>query len=44
MSRLEEAAVALYQILHNNTGSTDDWPIQLCEASDGIGKVGLLSY
>ena len=29
MSRLEKAAIDFHGLIWNNTGSTDDWPIQL---------------
>ena len=29
MSRLEKAAIEIHSVLWNNTGHTDDWPIQI---------------
>lgn len=29
MSRLEHAAIDLHQLIWNNVGSTEDWPIML---------------
>lgn len=34
LSRLEEAAIALHEILWKNTGDNDDWPIRFtCDDS-----------
>jgi len=34
MTRLEEAAIRVHEILWNNTGETSDWPIRILTSND----------
>jgi hypothetical protein len=47
MTRLEEAAIKVHEILWNNVGSSDEWPIAIrCDEAiedrliDALGELG----